>query len=503
MNIRVSQTELLSQTCDLLVIGVPQSTVRLTGHTASVDKVLGGVLSELMTSRSFDGKLGKYLLFPSFGKVKAREIALVGLGSKDTFDVDALRKIGGLLIKIAREHHTATIAMPFLGHDMKKGNHRAGAQAFTEGVLLGGYRFDACRGIQHVKKHQPLEVSTLSIIETDKKIVGMIEDGIKTGHALAEATNFARELVNTPSADMTPAHLVAAAKKLAVRGSSITCTILSQTDMEKLGMRAALAVARGSVHPPFGIHLSYRPRKAKKCVALVGKAVTFDSGGLSLKPADGMMTMKIDMAGAASVLGAFKALSSIKPNVEVHGVCLAVENMPSGNAYRPGDVVTAMDGTTIEILNTDAEGRVTLADALTYAQRVKPDVIIDLATLTGACVSALGEQIAGLMSNNDRLAEKLRQVSEETGELLWRLPLFEGYASMIRSKIADIKNITSERWGGALTAGLFLRTFVNKIPWAHLDIAGPSYTEKETRPDQPYGASGYGVRLLIKFLEEM
>jgi leucyl aminopeptidase len=216
-----------------------------------------------------------------------------------------------------------------------------------------------------------------------------------------------------------------------------------------------------------------------------------------------METMKIDMAGAASVVGLFKALASLKPNVTVHGIFLAVENMPSGSAYRPGDVVAAMDGTTIEILNTDAEGRVTLADALCYARKQKPDVIVDLATLTGACVTALGEDIAGLLTPNDGLAQKLLDAAKETGEPLWRLPLHEPYAKLISSKIADIKNVGGGHGGGAITAALFLKTFADGVPWAHIDIAGPSYTEKEIQPDQSVGATGYGVRLLMRFLQSI
>ncbi|MDP3793619.1 MAG: leucyl aminopeptidase, partial [Candidatus Uhrbacteria bacterium] len=307
--------------------------------------------------------------------------------------------------------------------------------------------------------------------------------------------------VNTPSMEMTPKKLAEVAQSLAKRGSGISIKILDAAKMEKLGMRAALAVGKGSQHAPVGMHLIYRPKgKIKKKIAVIGKAVTFDSGGLSLKPADGMMTMKCDMAGAAAVIGLFQALPDLAPNVEVHGIFLAVENMPSGTAYRPGDVVKAMNGTMIEVLNTDAEGRVTLADALSYAATLKPDVMIDLATLTGACVVALGEDISGLMSNDRKLAERLLLAAKQSGEGLWELPLFEPYQELIKSKVGDIKNIGG-RSAGAITAGLFLSHFVNKIPWAHLDIAGPAYIEKETRPDVPYGGSGSGVRLLARYLQ--
>jgi leucyl aminopeptidase len=237
-----------------------------------------------------------------------------------------------------------------------------------------------------------------------------------------------------------------------------------------------------------------------KKVALVGKAVTFDSGGLSLKPANGMMTMKCDMAGAAAVIGLFTALEALQPNVEVHGIYGACENMPSGKALRPGDIVRAMNGKTIEILNTDAEGRVTLADTLTYATKQNPDAIVDLATLTGACLVALGEQIAGLMTNNEKLAKEIQSSAKKAGERIWELPLPDDYKADLKSEIADYKNIGGN-WGGAIDGGLFLQEFVGSIPWVHLDIAGPAYAEKPFTPYERHGGTGFGVRLLLEWLK--
>ena len=294
------------------------------------------------------------------------------------------------------------------------------------------------------------------------------------------------------------------AAKIAKQRKDVQLTILNKETMEEMGMQATLAVARGSVHPPVGVHLVYKPKgKRKKRIVIVGKAVTFDSGGLSLKPADGMMTMKIDMAGAATVLGIFDVLPLLKLPLEVHGIFLGVENMPSGHAYRPGDVVKAMNGKTIEVLNTDAEGRVTLADALSYAQKLEPDVIIDLATLTGACIVALGEEMAAILSNDKKLTQKLLKAAEETGEPLWELPLYAPYQEHIKSRVADIKNIGMRGAAGTISAALFLAHFVGKTPWAHMDIAGPSYAEREVRPDLPPGGTGYGVRLLVRYLQSL
>lgn len=499
MNIELLQGNILEKTCDLLALYQFKDAKRLTGVAGAADQEMAGAISALIEQKSFVGKLGENMVFPTFGKMKARSVVLIGLGDKKKFNADAVRKIGGYLVKLSREHKMRSAATNLPGCETGDLPARESAQALTEGLLLAGHQFHTYKGAQFKKEKKSRELGQVFILETDKRALKFGPAGLETGCILAEATMLARDLVNTPSADMTPAQLVEEAQKLAVRGSNISCKVLDQKAMERLGMNAALSVARGSEHAPVGAHLIYRPKNSKKTVAIVGKAVTFDSGGLSLKPANSMETMKIDMAGAASVIGLFKALTVLKPEVTVHGIFLAVENMPGGSAYRPGDVVTAMDGTTIEIKNTDAEGRVTLADALVYANKQKPDLMIDLATLTGACVVALGEDIAGLMTNNERLGQKLLAAAKETGEPLWELPLYEPYMEPIKSKIADINN-TGGREAGTIKGALFLKPFVGETPWAHLDIAGPSYAEKETRPDQPCGGTGYGVRLLAKFL---
>ena len=503
MTIELIQDDILSKSCDLLVVNLFQGITRPGGATGAVDKAMSGAISSLIEEKGFEGKLGEWLAFPTFGKIKAKNVAVMGLGKREAFGTDAVRKVGAHIIRAGREQRAGTIVTILHGAGIGGMNPKAAAQALAEGALLGSYRFKDYKGAQSKKEPKRREPSRLIVMETDVVTLKAAEEGMGRGRILADATSLARDLVNTPSTDMAPLHLAEEAQDLATRGSGITCKILDQKAMERMGMRAALAVARGAQHPPVGVHLVYRPQTSKKTVAVVGKAVTFDSGGLSLKPSQHMETMKIDMAGAASVIGLFKALAVLKPNVTVHGIFLAVENMPSGSAYRPGDVVAAMDGTTIEILNTDAEGRVTLADALCYARKQKPDVIVDLATLTGACVTALGEDIAGLLTPNDNLAQKLLDAAKETGEPLWRLPLHEPYAKLIASKIADIKNTGGGHGAGAITAALFLKPFADNVPWAHIDIAGPSYTEKEVQPDQSVGATGYGVRLLMRFLQSI
>ncbi|MFH2231910.1 MAG: leucyl aminopeptidase [Patescibacteria group bacterium] len=499
MNIELIQGDILEKTCDLLVVSMFKGAKSVSDTTEAVDKGLEGVITELIAQREFEGKLGESLVFPAFGWINARNVALLGLGDKKKFNEDTVRQIGGHIVKVAREQKAKSMTTFLHGAGEGGLNPRVSAQALTEGLLLGAHTFHAYKGTQHKKNKQPSELSEVFIFEKYKRAAKMGLEGVKRGKVLSEATILARDLVNTPSADMTPERMAEEAKALVVRGSGISCKILDQAAIEHMGMHATLSVARGSRNAPVGVHLVYRPAKSKKTVAIVGKGVTFDSGGLSIKPANGMETMKIDMAGAASVIGLFKALADLKPKVTVHGIFLAVENMPGGNAFRPGDVVRAMDGTTIEIKSTDAEGRVVLADSLCYAKKQKPDMIVDLATLTGAVVIALGEEIAGLLTNDEKLGQKLLTAAKETGEGLWELPLHRPYMKAVRSKIADINN-TGGRDGGVIKGALFLTPFVEDTPWAHIDIGGTCYTEKETRPDQPHGATGYGVRMLAKFL---
>ncbi|MBI5655119.1 leucyl aminopeptidase [Candidatus Uhrbacteria bacterium] len=501
MKTELLQKDILDIACDLLVVNLFQGVTKPGGATGAVDKALGGAISQLIEQDHFEGKLGQTMVFPTFGKIKAKRVVVIGLGDKKRFDADAVRKVGGYIVKIGVNAKAEKVVTTLHGAGIGGLDPRTAAQALAEGLHLSAYRFHVYHGTLRKKGEPPHEVKSVIICETENKNFKLGQEGLMRGAILAEATNLARDLVNTPSEHMGPADLAEAAKKLV--GKGVTVKVFDKQGMEKLGMTAALAVARGSLNPPLGVHLAYKPKGAKKKIVVVGKAVTFDSGGLNIKPGDSMTTMKIDMAGAAAVIGLFKALPQLDLDLEVHGIFLAVENMPSGNAYRPGDVVKAMDGTTIEILNTDAEGRVTLADALCYARNLEPDMIMDLATLTGACVVALGEEIAALLTTSSKLAQKIVDASRETGEPVWELPLFEPYNDHVKSKIADLKNVGARGQAGTISAALFLKPFVGNTPWAHLDIAGPAYTEKESRPDQPYGASGFGVRLLARLLQKI
>jgi len=327
-----------------------------------------------------------------------------------------------------------------------------------------------------------------------------LEEGAKLGAVMAEAVLFARTLVSEPSNVLTPERMAEEAKKVAKEGG-LEIKVYGPKECEKMGMGAYLAVAKGSAHEARFIHLSYKPKGAKFHLGLVGKGLTFDSGGLSIKPADGMGAMKSDMSGSAAVLGAMKAIAALKPKVAVDAVMAMAENMPDGAAYRPGDVLKAMNGKTIEVLNTDAEGRLTLADALTYVQRQKVDAVIDLATLTGACVVALGPDFSGAMGNDQTLVDEVLAAAKESGDEIWQLPLPAAYNKYIKSDVADVANISRIRWGGALTAGLFLQNFIKDgTPWLHLDIAGPALRDDDGTDAHKGEGSGVGVRTLVRYV---
>lgn len=485
-----------------LTITRAQTTVRL-------DDVLVRFLASEETELpdNFAGKLGETLVEPAPVGSGAQFLLTVGLGPAPAMDMEILREATGAALAQARSLKVTSIALEvprFNNRTVKRpigqqlSDHEIG-QAMAEAALLFGYTYDAFKKQSEARTR----LATCTFL-VDRRNEAQVAKGVARAEQLIEGVTLTRNLVNTPADRMHPEELVVVAKKIAKEsGGAITATILDEAACAKLGMEAYLAVGKGSEFPSKFIHLAYTPAKpAKKTVALVGKGVTFDSGGLSLKPADSMMTMKCDMAGAASVLGVFSVLAEAAPKVTVHGIIAAAENMPSGKAMRPGDVVTASNGTTIEILNTDAEGRLILADALTYAVKLEPDVIVDIATLTGACVVALGEEVAGVMSNDDDTAVALLAAADRTGEKLWELPLHARYRSLIESDVADLRNIATSRYGGTLTAGLFLKEFVADVPWAHLDIAGPAFAERPMSSYLSKGGTGFIVRTLLEFVEK-
>jgi leucyl aminopeptidase len=498
MKVLLEKGDIKDVEADVLLVSYLEDEGVNGGAIADIDTALEGLISKTVKADGFKGGHGATLTFRTRGAIKATRVIVVGLGKKKELSIERIRQAVGNGMRRSMRTRAETIALTLFGAGQGELNVKDVAMAVSESSLLSTYSFDTW------KKKDPdvKELEKVTIIELKQGKIKRAEEGMAIGITMATGAIKARELVNEIAHEVTPKMLKETAERIAKLSKNVTVDVFNRAELKKMGMNAFLAVARGSDEQPYFIHLRYTPKKAtKKSVALVGKGVTYDSGGLSLKGSDSMKTMKIDMSGAASVLGVFEVIDQIAPDVEVHGLIAACENMPSGKAYRPGDIVRAKNGLSIEVDNTDAEGRVTMADSLSYAVELKPSAIIDIATLTGACVVALGEEIVGLMSNNEKLTQKLMGASVESGEEMWEMPLFKGYNKLIESKVADVKNVGG-RWGGALTAGLFLQKFVAKVPWIHLDIAGPAYAERKYLSYIPFGGTGVPVRTLLHFLKK-
>jgi leucyl aminopeptidase len=493
MNVTVVGEPLASITADAVVVGVYADDRKLREPAARVDQAAGGALRQVLDAERFQGKVGHVTHLHVNGGLPSRRVVVVGLGKRAETSAEAVRRAASAGLRRARDLGARTVAIEVLGDRLPA---RQRAQSVVEGAILGTYAFD-----RYKREKVDKVVESLRVVESDGRRRREAADGARRGQIFAEATWFARDLVNAPANDVNPTHLAQVAGELA-RAGGLTLQVLDRAECRKLGMGAFLGVAAGSEQPPRFIHLAWTPAgRSRKRVAIIGKGITFDSGGLDLKTPEGMLRMKDDMSGAAAVLGIMRALPALKPTVEVHGLIAATENMPSGSAIRPGDILKAMNGTTIEIGNTDAEGRLTLADAICFAvQKVNADEIVDMATLTGACVVALGPLCSGLFANNDALADRLLAAAEHAGERVWRLPLIDEYREHLKSDVADMNNV-GPRGGGAITAGLFLKEFAGDRPWAHLDIAGPAFLEKDT-PLSPKGGTGCAVRTILAYLTE-
>ena len=492
MKLSLDTNGLTEVRADALILGRHTDDAKLTPALAAVDKKLGGLLSKVMAGEKFEGKIGQVSHVHTDGRLRAARVLVAGLGPKKGSNAEAVRRAASAAARRARDLGARSAAAYLAADGVPP---RARAQATAEGAVLGTYRFD-----KYLKEKSPKRLDSLAVSEPERRSRAAAANGMRAGETWAAATCLARDLVNEPANVVTPAYLARRAQEIA-RAGRLGLKVLERADCARLGMGAYVGVAQGSHEPPKFIHLTYKPKgRARKRVVVIGKGITFDSGGLDLKPADGMYRMKDDMSGAAAVLGLFQALPKLALPVEVHGLIAATENMPSGTAQRPGDVVRAMNGLTIEIGNTDAEGRLTLADALAYAAKeVKPDEMLDLATLTGAVVVALGMGLSGVFATDDGLADRVLGAAEAAGEKMWRLPLHDEYKEGLKSEIADLNNISSQRGAGAIVAGLFMREFTAGVPWAHLDIAGTAFTEREL-PLGPKGGTGVGVRTLLAYL---
>ncbi len=486
---------------DLLVVPVTAldgPKRRLPARLAALDRALEGRVQEIVESGDFRGKRQQRALLYSNGTLPARRVLLMGLGPEADVDAEALRALAGDVVKEAAQRHAAKVTVSVPG--LRRVKAPAAAQALAEGAILGGYRFD------HYKtpgEEPPGEVGAFQLSFERASDSRGAKAGAGRGTILAESQNVARDLSNQPGNELPPAALAREAQKVA-REVGLRSRVLGPTELKKQKMEAILAVGGGSHNTPRLIALEHRPKRAIKkgeAICFVGKGVTFDSGGISIKPAAAMDEMKHDMSGAATVVGALRACALLNVPHHVVGIIGAAENLPGSKAYRPGDVVKAASGKTIEVLNTDAEGRVVLADALHYARtHYSPRAIVDLATLTGACVVALGRWASGLFGNNDKLVEAVRRAGDGTAEIAWPLPLFDGHRKAVRSEIADLKNTGAGREAGSSTAAAFLAAFAGDVPWVHLDIAGTAWTSRPTSY-QPRGATGVGVRLLLELLD--
>jgi leucyl aminopeptidase len=421
----------------------------------------------------------------------------IGLGKAKDVTLDRARQFAATAARTARARGQRALAVPVLRHEALRSVEMV-AQALIEGALLGLYRYDKLRKVPPHERRQ--RIDTLTLVVERPGDVARARRAAQQAQAIAEAVSLARDLINGPSNLVTPTALANEARALA-RRYRLRCTVIPFPRLKRLGFGGIVGVAQGSAHPAQFIVLDYRPARAKATFVFCGKGITFDSGGISLKPSAKMEQMKYDMSGAAAVLGLIKAAASLKLPARVVGLIAATENLPSGTAQKPGDVLRTLSGKTVEVINTDAEGRLVLADCLHYAKRYKPNCVVDLATLTGACVVALGAEAIGLMTKDERLAARLNQAGKATHERVWRLPLWNEYRELLKSDIADLKNVTDTGQAGTITAAKFLEEFAQGLPWAHLDIAGTAWADKD-KPYVPKGAVGVGIRLLIHLMEQ-
>ncbi|MFH1710622.1 MAG: leucyl aminopeptidase [bacterium] len=499
MKIKLECASVVDCKCDVLIVNEFEGVKHPGGATGAVDKALGGEISKLLFSGAINGKLGSTYPIQTYGKIKADEIICVGLGKSGDFDLDKVRIVSDAAIKAAKRCRAKRVATIIHGAGIGGLEVKQAASAVAEGSLLGDYKFKGFK--TEVEDDEP-GIEELVIVDYDPEKIKLIEPDVELAKILVESTNKAKDLVNSPSNKNTPTHLAEYASSMA-KEMKMECQILGREEIIKKGMDALYSVSKGSKEEPKVIVLKYNNGGKSDVYGLIGKGVTFDSGGISIKPSSKLSEMKTDMAGAATVIEVMRVIAKLKLKINVIAVIPATENMPGGNAYKPGDIIGSLFGKTIEIISTDAEGRLILADAISYAKELGAKKLIDIATLTGGCRVALGDVAAGIMGNDDGLIEKLIESSKATGEKLWRLPLYEEYKEYLKSDVADIKNCTDT--GGKASpsvGGIFLQKFAGDTGWAHIDIGGTAYLDKAAGY-LTSGATGYGVRLLADFFKNL
>jgi len=494
VDIKVVQGDIAQVDAPAIVVNLFEGVEAPGGATGAVDKALDGAITQLISYGEIKGKKGETTLIHTFGKIPASRVVVLGLGKSDEFDVEVVRKTMGSACRYLRKLDIRKAATVAHGAGVGGLNSADAGQGLAEGSLLGLYRFKTY--LTKNPEENARELDELLVVEMDQNKVSSLEEGIRRGRIIAEAAMIARDMVNEPANVMTPTRMSDAARQVSEE-HGLELKVIDRDDMKKMGMGAFLGVAQGSDEPPKLIVLKYEgdPDNPDNNLGLIGKGITFDTGGISIKPAANMEDMKGDMAGGASVIAAMQAIGQLKPKINVTGMVAATENMPGGSAQRPGDVVRSMSGKTVEVINTDAEGRLVLSDALHYAREMGITRLVDIATLTGAIIVALGHACSGAMTNNQELMDKVTKAGMATGERIWQLPMYDEYKEQLKSNVADMKNVGG-RPAGSITAAQFLSEFVEDTPWVHLDIAG-TFLSSEESGYVVKGGTGVPTRALI------
>ena len=495
MEVKIKKGDFTTVEAEALVIFHFEQDERLLEITAAVNEAAGSIISQVIEAGDFRGEHLEHLLLYSQGSLATKRIVLMGLGKREEFTAHALREATAQALKSLRERRHPRAVVPFPLDSKFPLELSDAAEACVLGGMLGLYQFTELR-TRDLDKIKDFDSLIILSQQDSKKLAAPVN----RAKAMASGIYLARDLVTLPPNLATPTILAERVGEVAEQ-AGVNFHVIEKEEAENLGMGAFLAVAQGSDEPGLMVALDYQPSKDDESpVVLVGKGITFDSGGISIKPSKDMDKMKHDMAGAAAVIGAIQVVAALRLPLRVIGLIPFTENLPSGKAYKPGDVIHSLSGLNIEVINTDAEGRMILADALTYAGRYEPQAIVDLATLTGACIVALGNDVAGLMGTDDELLARLQAAGEESGEKVWPLPLWDSYFTLMKSDVADLKNVDGRK-AGAITAAIFLKQFVPEgVPWAHLDIAGCAWEDKG-KPVVPKGATGMGVHLLTRLLQ--
>jgi leucyl aminopeptidase len=493
LDIQLRAAQPLDLAADLLVVGVLQASGKAPAFPPSlkpIDQALGGALAKLAAREEFTGKRDQALSLSTLGRLAADKVVVLGLGDRRSLGAPGVRAFAAKAARAANAEKVRTLAIAL------PAGLEGELRALGEGLELGAYRFTKYL----TGERKPKTELTSVVVGVPAKLKPNAKALVTLGQRVAEAVNLSRDLSNEPGNVMYPETLAAAADRVAKQSAGLKIEVFDFKEIRRRGMKLIDAVGRGSSHEPRLVHLSWAPKGAKRKLVFVGKGITFDSGGISIKPAAGMGDMKHDMSGAANVIALMHAVAAVKPKIEVHAIAACAENMPDGNAYRPGDIWGSLDGKTVEIVNTDAEGRLVLADALAYARTLSPDLIVDNATLTGACVVALGNTCSGWYASEEGAAREFSRALDDAGEQMWRMPLLEDLREQIKSDVADVKQ-AGDRHGGSITAALFLREFAGEGPWIHCDIAGPASIDRPTLWMQSKGATGHGVLTFLAMIE--